>query len=164
MTRVRLARRIGLAVTVMSLALAFALVGIWPGVGVVAAAGAAAWIAIERRRSTLVSGWWLAGTALLSVLAAELGRSAWLPLVAQMAALAVWDLDRFEQRVSGAEETVNEDLSQRHLSRLSLALVLGGSLAGLSLVIRAPLGFWPTLALAATLIVLLIGMLRRAST
>ena len=164
MTRVRLARRIGLAVTVMSLALTFALAGIWPGVGVVAAAGAAAWIAIERRRLTWANGLWLAGSAIVSVLAAELGRSAWLPLVAQLAALAAWDLDRFEQRVSGAEETVNKDLSQRHLSRLGLALVLGGSLAGISLVIRAPLGFWPTLAMAAALIVLLIGMLRRAST
>ena len=164
MTRVRLARRIGLAVTVMALALTFALAGMWPGVGVVAVAGAAAWIAIERRRLTLASGLWLAGTALLSVLAAELGRSAWLPLVAQLAALAVWDLDRFERRVAGAEEMVNEDLSQRHLSRLGLALVLGGCLAGISLVVRAPLGFWPTLAMAAALIVLLIGMLRRAST
>lgn len=164
MTRVRLARRIGLAVTVMSLALTFALAGMWQGVVVVAVAGAAAWIAIERRRLTWANGLWLAGSAIVSVLAAELGRSAWLPLVAQLAALAVWDLDRFEQRVSGTEETVYEDLSQRHLSRLAVALMLGGSLAGLSLVIRAPLGFWPTLAMAAALVALLIGVVRRAST
>lgn len=163
MRRVTLARRGALAATVGALALAFAIPGLWLGVAVVALAGVGAWIAIERRW-LWASGLLLIASALIGVVAAVLDRSAWLPLVAQLAALTVWDLDRFEQRVSQAAAQRIEDLSQRHLRRLGIAVALGGSLAGISLLIRAPLGFWPTLLVAVAFVMLLIGALRRAAT
>ena len=43
-------------------------------------------------------------------------------------------------------------------------MALGGSLAGISLLIRTPLGFWPTLLAAVAFVLLLIGALRRAAT
>ena len=163
MIRVRRARRAALAVTIGAWVLAFAIPGFWLGAAGVAVLGVVAWIVLERRWSW-ASGLWLIGAALLSVSATVLGRSAWLPLVAQLAALATWDLDRFEQRASQAAAQGIEEISQRHLRRLGIAMALGGSLAGISLLIRTPLGFWPTLLAAVAFVLLLIGALRRATT
>ncbi len=162
MNRVRTVRRAALAVTIAALVLAFAIPGFWLAAAAVAVLGAAVWI-VSERRWTWASGLWLIGVALLSLAATVLSRSAWLPLVAQLAALAVWDLVRFEQRTSQAEAQGVEDLSQRHLRRLGVAVALGGSLAGISLLIRAPLGFWPTLAAAVVFVLLLIGAFRRVA-
>ncbi len=162
MTRVRSARRAALAGATGALALAFAIPGLWLGVAVAAALGLVVAIVIERRWPW-ASGVHLVGVAVLSLAATVLGQSAWLPLVAQLAALMVWDLDRFDQRASRAGAQGIELLSQRHLRRLGIAVVLGGSLAAISLAVRTPLGFWPTLAAAVVFVLLLIGALRRVA-
>jgi hypothetical protein len=137
-------------------ALGYLVAGLWPG-AVIALALGGLWLL------ALLRGWrrfdhtGLAGIVVLAGVGVWLTLPALLLVCSVVAALAGWDLARFDRRAAGVQIAGAEALVRAHLWRLALATGSGLLLGVLALSIRVSLGFGVALLLAA---LALIGLSR----
>lgn len=168
--------RVSAGLSVFTLALGFALSGLWVGMGAVLAVGAL-WLlghlrtpgqphALVAQRAlpwtssaALVM---LAAAAAVAVLIAVGG--GW-PVLGLVAALVAWDLDQFAQRMRAAGRVDGApELERHHIRRLLVVAAIGGVLGAIGLGIRVRLSFELALLLAALAMVglgLIVGYIRR---
>lgn len=169
MTVALTAASVGLSV--FSLALGFALTGLWSGTVAVVAAGAMWMLGQLRRAGQAGALAWISSTGLVvmaiaSAMAMMYGVGGGWSVLCLVAALVAWDLDQFAQRVRVAGRV--DDLSgqeQHHIRRVLAVAGIGGLLGIVGLVLRVRLAFGLALLLAALVIVclsLVIGYMRRA--
>ena len=160
--------RASAGLSVLVLALAFALSAEWVGVTAVLAGGVL-WLLGHLRPQSRPGAF--ASSAALFVLVAAAAAEVLLavgggwPVLGLVAALVAWDLDQFVQlmrsagRVDGAAE-----LERRHIRRLLVVAVIGGVLGTIVLGLRVRLSFELALVLAVLAMLgldLIIGYLRR---
>lgn len=149
-----------------TLAMGYALDGVWQGALLIVALGFL-WLFDQWR-----GGSWVASVGLVFFVGAA-AAGLWLDLgdvwmlLGVVAALSAWDLDRFARRQKNAERVENvQQLERRHLWRLLIVDGLGFLLAvvGLGLKIKVSFGVALLLVLLAVLgLSRVVGFLRRES-
>lgn len=142
-----------LATTGLLLA-AFIMEYFWWGALIVLGLGALGLFGQKNQKSTWYIELFLVGTVLLVVMGAMIGSNTILLLLSTIAAIAAWDLTRFQRRFAGIS-TIQPflDIEKRHLILLGVALGAGVFFAAFVLTTQIPLGFGIALVLAMVLII-----------
>jgi len=162
--------RASAGLSVFTLALGFALSGLWVGVAAVLAVGAL-WLLGHLRSLGRKSALPWASSAALVMLAAAAAVAVlvavgggW-PVLGLVAALVAWDLDQFAQQMRSAGRVDDAPgLERRHIRRLLVVAVMGGVLGAIALGLRVRLNFSLALLLAALAMSglgIVIGAMRR---
>jgi hypothetical protein len=151
--------------SVLVLALGFALNDIWAGTAAVLAAGAL-WLLSQWRALPWASTAGLVAQAIAAAAAMLLGVGGGWPVLALVAALVAWDLDQFSQRMRAAGRVDDAPgQERRHIRRLLIVAGLGGLLGLVALSFQVRLSFGLALVLAVVMMLCLsmvIGYMRRA--
>lgn len=152
MTLTRYLRQIGIVTTIIALLLAAGLDQLWYILGAIVL-GVLTWMGMTWCW-TWAETWFLVGVALLTTIGSLASFSPVFLIVAMLAAIATWDLRRFEQRFQPFPQPADiQVMEKRHLKLLALALAAGGILALAVIWIRAQLNFYVLLALAVGLVI-----------
>lgn len=152
MTLTRRLWQIGIVTTIVALLLAAELNQLWYILGAIVL-GASTGIGIAWRW-TWAETWFLTGVALLTTIGSLASFPPGFLIVAMLAAIATWDLRRFEQRFQPFPQPEDiQTIERRHLKLLALALAPGGILALAVIWIRAQLNFYVLLLLAVGLVI-----------
>ncbi|HEU5102774.1 MAG TPA: hypothetical protein VFU22_27320 [Roseiflexaceae bacterium] len=123
------------------LTLSYAGQALWAGAGIGAAIGLL-WSIGQWRGAHWPTDLYLAGWVGLAAFGAWQGVSAGWMLVAMIAALAAWDLDRFAERLHSAGRVIHPtDLARAHLRQLAIVVGVGLVLGFVALGLRIELTF-----------------------
>ncbi len=151
--------RVSAGLSVFTLALGFALSGLWVGMGAVLAAGVLWLLGTLRTLGAQRALPWASSAALVMLAAAAavavlIAVGGGWPVLGLVAALVAWDLDQFAQRMRAAGRVAGApELERRHIRRLLVVAAIGGVLGAIGLGIRVRLSFELALLLAALAIV-----------
>jgi len=142
----------GVALSAALLFLGYALASQWAGAASVLALGLLGAVGHWRTWERLSAAGFLALAAMAACgVALDLGM-VWM-LGGLGAALCAWELGSWSHRLAAAQVLRQKEMERRHLRRLLVVVGLGSALAGLTALVRLPLGFfWAlTLGLVAAL-------------
>jgi hypothetical protein len=144
----------------LTLALSYAGQALWAGAAICAAIGLL-WLAGRWRGWDWVTDPCLAGWVGMAAFGAWQGLPAAWMLAGVAAALAAWDLDRFDQRLRAAGAIPRRaELARAHLRRLAPTIGAGLLLGGIALGARLELTFAWAVLIGALAIVGISGLIR----
>lgn len=150
--------------SVLILALGYALSSLWAGVVAVLAASGL-WLLGHRRALTWTSSVFLVAQAAAAAVAMLHGVWGGWSVMGLAAALVAWDLDQFAQRLRVAGRVDDAPgQERRHIQRVLIVAGVGGLLGILGLVVQVRLSFGLALFLAVLAMLglgLIIGYMRR---
>jgi hypothetical protein len=145
---------ISVLLSVTALFFAYGTETLWLGVIVALGLGFFGWFGQHSQTWSWSIHLFLNGSVTLVIIGALLGLQLYFLLPAVLAALAAWDLARFQQRIKETQSTENvQEIEKRHLRLLALVLGNGGILASIVLTTRLQIGFGVTLVLGVILII-----------
>jgi hypothetical protein len=145
---------ISVLTSVVAMLLAYVMKSYWLGALAAVGLGFLGWFGQYKQKWFWSIHLFLSGIGGLIIIGVILGLNLYFLLPAILAALAAWDLARFQQRAIDTQGSDNaQNVEKRHLGLLALSLGSGGILAGIVLTTRIQFNFGIILALGVILII-----------
>ncbi len=140
-------------IATLTLALGYGLIPLWSGAMLVAIMGLA-WLVWQQRRVGWLNDLGFAFMIVTAAVGVWWGAPAGWMLAGTVAALAAWDLARFDRRLAQVEQITGEgQLRRDHLERLLVVAGLGLGFGGLALSIQFELSLGWTILLGFLVVI-----------
>ena len=148
----------------LTLLLAYGMELLWLGAISALGLGLIGWLGQYKQKWSWTIHLFLIGVVVLVMFGVLLDLRLYLLMPALLAALAAWDLGRYQQRLKDVSDSESiQRIEKRHLGLLALALVSGGIIASIVLTTHIQIGFGITLVFGVILVISL-GQIYRMLT